>query len=66
MDFDFLVVDARVSSTDFEDFSVSVADNNDVRELKVSYVIEVSANDKRERKPIEDRQKGNKGIIWRG
>ncbi|XP_057453810.1 uncharacterized protein LOC130745526 [Lotus japonicus] len=37
-----VISDARVSSTDFEDFSVSVADNNDVRELKIS--IEVSGN----------------------
>ncbi|TKY49868.1 Trigger factor [Spatholobus suberectus] len=41
-DFDFLVVDAQISSEHFEDFSVSVADNNDARELKIS--VEVSGN----------------------
>ncbi|KAL2335864.1 hypothetical protein Fmac_010310 [Flemingia macrophylla] len=34
--------DAQISSVHFEDFSVSVSDNNDTRELKIS--VEVSGN----------------------
>jgi len=36
MEFDFLFVDAEISSNQFEDFSVSVAETDDTRELKVS------------------------------
>jgi hypothetical protein len=33
----FVFVDAEISSTRFEEFSVSTADTNDVGELKVSF-----------------------------